>query len=732
MSAGKKQKNRWPPVTWLALGMLGAFVLIGLVMTLAARQPWLGLQLSWDDERQAARVVASQGPGGLVPAGTQVAGLTAGLAGERREWVFEAIDFTIEPDGNLPTYDDYRLFLKRQGELSAIQRAPLITLAAGNGEQYAITPAPTRPFSTLPPDFWVQLVTGFVAWMISVGVWAFRRDDASARYLMLSGLAIMLSAYGASVYTTRELAVPLGQLLLLKTMNFGGGLTYCAIMAALLWHYPRRLGPAWVSAAIVAASLAWFGAQALGAFDSMITGRRVPVFVALAAILVFSVLQWLRTRKDPVARAALQWFLLAWLVGISVFSILIFVPQLYDVNTAAIQGYSFSLFLLVYVGLAFGILRFRLFELGEWWFRTLTWILGAVMLVALDLLLLLGLQLSYTLSLTLSLVICGFLWLPMRSWLWLKLMTRHEGKPQALFKDVLHVALGPSPEERRQRWGELLKRLYAPLQTTALRESQSRAPAIEANGLALLLPATTESPALRLEYPGGGRRLFNRQDATQAAELLDMLEHANQNRDAYNRGVREERSRIARDLHDDIGSCLLSALHQPDLQQSKAAVSQGMMEIQTIVRGLSGQQMPLDVVLGELRHETGLRLETAGIAMHWPWRDEAGDEQLGYRSYRNYLSIMRELVANTIKHAQATRLSISVQCQDGVLATELENDGRSFDGAPGPTGRGLHNLHSRAAELGGSLAYEALPSGTRVRLRIPLHNINAASLAPFT
>jgi hypothetical protein len=252
---------------------------------------------------------------------------------------------------------------------------------------------------------------------------AFRRREASARYLLLSGFSTLIFAPLAGVYSTRELALSAPTFRALSDLNFFGGCLYCATMVALLWVYPRPLRRARVvGPAIVLAYVGWFAAQALGAFDSMVVARRLPVFAAIFATFALSFLKWRATRSDPLARAAFSWFLLSWLVGPSLFVSLMMVPRLFGIRTDALQGYGFLLFLLVYGGLAFGILRFRLFQLGEWWFRIFTWLLGALMLFVVDLALIALFALPASASLGLSLLACGFLWMPLRGFLWTRMV----------------------------------------------------------------------------------------------------------------------------------------------------------------------------------------------------------------------------------------------------------------------------------------------------------------------
>ncbi|MFA7578916.1 MAG: hypothetical protein WCY17_01960, partial [Castellaniella sp.] len=394
------------PATRFAGALMLGLLVLGTTLWLALWQPWLGLGLSWDQAAGAVRVTASRGPAAGVPVGTL---LTAAEGGAHRHH-FEALDLIIEPDGNLANYTEYRRFLQNQGLLALIQADSRFRLLTVQGQHIPLVQGAYRPVWDLPADFWVQWAVGLSAWMIAAGVWAFRPHNVAARYLLLNGATVLMFAPGAAVYTTRELAIPLSELLLLKTMNFGGGLLFCGSMVALLLVYPRRIGRRGLGPLIIGAYAAWFLLQAQGVFESMMLARRVPVFLALLAVTALAAVQWVRSDRDPVARAALRWFLLSWLVGIGLFVLLIMVPQLIEVDTGSLQGYSFLLFLVIYGGVALGILRFRLFDLGLWWFRVLGWIVGALVLVALDLLFLYQMQWAAEWSLSLALLVCALLW----------------------------------------------------------------------------------------------------------------------------------------------------------------------------------------------------------------------------------------------------------------------------------------------------------------------------------
>lgn len=706
--------KRLSPATGFVLAMLLAAGLMAVILTLALRQPETGLRLAWDAPAGGARVLASHGPGASIPPGTVLAAVTTG----GRYLRLQADDFLAEPASALPSLAAYDAFLARQDALARLQAAGPLTFIDVAGQPHRLTPGPGRSLFDLGAAFWVQVAVGVLAWLIASAVWVFRRGDPAARYLLLSGFSTLVFAPFAAVYSTRELALPEPVFRWLCDLNFAGGCLYAATMVALLWYYPRRLGRLPFGPLMLAAFALWWGAQELRLLDDMFLARRSLVLLALLGTVLLGVVQWRGTRQDPVARAALQWFLLAWLVGTSVFSALIFIPMLFGVRTDHLQGYAFLLFLLVYGGLAFGILRFRLFDLGEWWFRTLLWVVGAVVFVALDLVLLLVLGLGSALSLSLALIVCGFLWLPLRGWLWARLVEPVRPAPEELLRRVLDIALAPSPAERAARREALLRALFDPLQVEPLAPAPAAA-TLREDGLRLALPGSAADAPLLLGYPGGGRRLFAPRDAALADDIASMLAHADASREAWQRGAREERARIARDLHDDIGARLLAGLHQADIDHTRETIRLAITEMRTIVNGLEGRDLQLEAVLGELRHECLLRLEAAGIAPDWPPVEVDPGLVLGYRCYRHYLSMLRECVSNIVRHSGARRAWVRVTVAGAELVTEIGDDGRGLAAATAG-GLGLANLRARTTELGGHLVVAGGADGTRLTIVLPL------------
>jgi signal transduction histidine kinase len=702
------------PVFRLAACLLFGLGLAAACTWYAAAQPWLGLSLGYSAQAKGAVVRAARGPSAAIPAGTVMVRVSDG----RDAIAFVADDFVTEPDGSLGTYRNHDVFLARQGRLAQIQAADTVVFTDSGGVAWSVRPLAHRPVTSLGPDYWVQLVVGVVAWLISSCIWAFRPGETSVRYLLLSGFSTLMFAPFAGVYTTRELGLPSWPFRVLDDLNFLGGSLFAACLASMLLYYPRRIAPRWVGWAVVAVYGAWFVAQEAYVFDSMTMARRLLVMVALVATCILSAVQWGFTRKDPIARAALQWFLLSWVVGAGLFCGLILAPQMVGIDTSPLQGYAFLLFLLVYGGLAFGITRFRLFDLGEWWLRTMVWTGSVVALVLLDMLFLAGLNLSSGVSISLALLICGLLWLPFRAWVWGRFLIRPREDERALFERVVGVALAERGEAQLARWLALFQATFDPLNLRT--EPRVAAPRVDDDGLALLAPPVDDLPGLRLEYADGGRRLFGRRDAALAAEMAGMLRHVLNSRHAYDEGVTVERKRIARDMHDNIGAQLLRALHSDGEERKDRLIRETLTDLGGMINDAARLGSSLDEVLSDLRYETVDRLEAKGVVLDWSL--DAGAGIAASPAVVHALrSVIREAVSNVVKHAHAGRLRVAVRQEGEAVVLTIEDDGVGFDPEALSNGNGLGNMRGRIETLGGTIGWSPGAGGRGVRLdaRLP-------------
>lgn len=680
----------------------------GLCLWAAASTPWLGLGLTTHDN-----LVVLDAAFGDMPAGTTVAALSRPGA---TPFPVTAGDLTLEPDA-LPSYAEIEAFIGRQDQLFAMLREPELTLIFADGAMLSVTPHP-RPLWSMPGSFWVQVITGIVSVLIASWVWALRPRQLPPGLFALSGLGVLLVTLSSAFYAHRGLALPGDAWRLLLPLNHLGIFFFSTGLIGLFLIYPRPLvrraslwllplvfGPVWL----------------LDALHLIIEAEHFYMLVVLItlAILLLIVAQWWATRRHPDERAALGWLGLSVAVAIGSFSMLTLAPALLGFDNPLSQHYGAGAIILIYLGLAFGLRRYRLFDLGEWSYRILFYMMGAFVLLGLDAALIAGLNLGLAPALAISLLLVALIYLPLRDWLWRRVFARQDFKEHELFAAAMDVAFAPSRLDSAARWRALLKRLFDPLETTDC-PNPLRRPAVSEDGLTLTLPSVAGAPGVRLSYPFGGRGLFRHGHLALAENLVTLTEKAEESRQAYMRGVGEERRRMARDLHDDVGARLLTGLHTAD-ERTRPTLQAALSDIRAIVSGLVGEEAELELVLAQIRHEAARRLEAANIALDWPLPD-SGPARIDYRAHKALTSATREVVSNVIRHSGATRLAVTLETGTERLHLRFADNGRGLPDAAlagDGTGFGLRNLRQRLHDLGGTISFDGR-SGTAIAIDLPL------------
>ena len=218
----------------------------------------------------------------------------------------------------------------------------------------------------------------------------------------------------------------------------------------------------------------------------------------------------------------------------------------------------------------------------------------------------------------------------------------------------------------------------------------------------------------------GWRRLLGRgtadEEGVPAAQALADLQRELEIAHA----IDEERRRIYDDLHDDIGSRLLTLLHrvhEPAQQQMVREILQDLRAILARDRGIEGTLLE---VLAQLREETEQRLHTRQVELDWQQADDLPDPPLHRAQGMHLFRIGRESVTNAMRHAAIGRMRVVVDRVGNDLVFEVTDDGR-FDPARIGEGRGTRSMQSRAGELHGNISWQAgTLGGTKVLLRFPL------------
>ncbi|HSW06908.1 PAS domain-containing sensor histidine kinase [Aquabacterium sp.] len=213
--------------------------------------------------------------------------------------------------------------------------------------------------------------------------------------------------------------------------------------------------------------------------------------------------------------------------------------------------------------------------------------------------------------------------------------------------------------------------------------------------------------------------------------LVRRLQHAQE----------EERTRVAREIHDELGQLLTGLkmdlrwlerkLSSPGLPPAMNAlldrtVAASVLNEQTIttvqklaaeLRPASLDQLGLAAALAQRARQFQQR---TGVLCSVHWSEAVQDLAPAVATELFY--ICQEALTNVTRHAQATRVAIRLAAEDGGLRMEVEDDGRGIDPQVllEPRSLGLLGMRERAAHCGGTVLLEAgAQGGTRVVVRIP-------------
>jgi two-component system NarL family sensor kinase len=190
----------------------------------------------------------------------------------------------------------------------------------------------------------------------------------------------------------------------------------------------------------------------------------------------------------------------------------------------------------------------------------------------------------------------------------------------------------------------------------------------------------------------------------------------------------EERSRVARELHDDALQRVALIRHEMDavgLLSPEAAhriegVSGELEDLGTVLRTAAHQLHPSVVekaglvrALGDLAAEFG-RTTGLEVRLALPAADLALPRAPGVAIYR----IAHEALRNVVKHAGVSQadLALDFEAASGALQLRIADAGRGFDAGPArpEDGLGLVAMRQRAEALGGRLTVRAVPGGGTV------------------
>jgi len=192
------------------------------------------------------------------------------------------------------------------------------------------------------------------------------------------------------------------------------------------------------------------------------------------------------------------------------------------------------------------------------------------------------------------------------------------------------------------------------------------------------------------------------------------------------REASEVRTRIARDVHDEIGSELTKItllIAQTKREQSRsdaaplphldgiAAMSrQVSASLNDIVWAVDPRHDSVQALVVHAQHYTDRMVEHSSVSIEQHFQHTGADRPLDPATKRDIFLLYKEALNNALKYAKAERISVSLTTDERSFALSVADNGVGFDAeAMGRKGNGLRNMQARCAALGATLTITAAP-----------------------
>ncbi len=231
---------------------------------------------------------------------------------------------------------------------------------------------------------------------------------------------------------------------------------------------------------------------------------------------------------------------------------------------------------------------------------------------------------------------------------------------------------------------------------------------------------------------------FTQDDLTVLQGLSDQIAIAINNALLYERiqklAVLEERSRMARELHDSISQLLYSqvlyadasqkylSVGQPEkisgyVEQLQESAHQALKEMRLMIYELRPSILETEGLWGAIRHRLETVEQRSGLEA-----ELNGDPTLKIPAgvEKDLYLIAQEALNNVLKHSRARRVEVYLGAENGKIVLSVLDFGVGFTTVTAKAGLGLNNIRERTERVGGSLVLESTPGqGTKVTICVP-------------
>ena len=232
------------------------------------------------------------------------------------------------------------------------------------------------------------------------------------------------------------------------------------------------------------------------------------------------------------------------------------------------------------------------------------------------------------------------------------------------------------------------------------------------------------------------KALFQKNHELNQQNMLELVKEQEMNSvNSFISGQERERSRIASDLHDRLGSLLSTVkLHfssmEPFLEKDKelsenfsyaiSLLDQSVAEVRSVSHNLAKEILTEFGIVGAIENLKEA-INSAGN-LKLVFINSGFNHRLPYEYEMEIYRIIQEIVTNAIKHANASEIVIQFVVDSDILTITIEDDGVGFDSSKvNSNGIGLKNIFERTAKMNGKYALDTTPgNGTTYIFDIPI------------
>ena len=174
----------------------------------------------------------------------------------------------------------------------------------------------------------------------------------------------------------------------------------------------------------------------------------------------------------------------------------------------------------------------------------------------------------------------------------------------------------------------------------------------------------------------------------------------------------DERQRISREMHDDIGAGLTQIILMSDVAKRNSSAREIDLIAETsrrlvgnmseIIWSMNPENKTLEQLMSYVREQLDRLLEYSGFKYAISLPDNGKELVLSNEEMRTILLVMKEVVNNSVKHSRGEKIDVKVKLEGSTLGIVITDDGRGFLKDSVTAGNGLKNIRHRTQQLKGS------------------------------